>query len=348
MRHLIVRRRGGFTLIELLVVVAIIATLIAILLPSLAAAREQARVSMCLSNLRQVVLASATYVSENNKSGSIIFCFPYGFPAKVGTTPAVFSECISIGAIPDVTNSDFLAAGAGGLLSSFSLTQCDVSMYTPKERPLNGYIFPDVSFDDNKRVGSAAARTTSPMVLPAVFKCPSDTTCVLPDYGANNPPIDSDTPFPCWKYWGTSYTSNWYWPYYYEQAPPGNQPPYSTSGLQAILILGGSVSSPKCESLGRVIMAPKSGRFSSEFILFEEEALDYALGNAYPRGYTGSGTVSEKSIMGWHKKQDQHVAGFMDGSARYRKFDARYVDGPGWTVWPNRPWEGNWAQYNDK
>lgn len=54
-------RRGGFTLIELLVVVAIIALLISILLPSLSRAREQARRTVCLANLRSFGQASLIY-----------------------------------------------------------------------------------------------------------------------------------------------------------------------------------------------------------------------------------------------------------------------------------------------
>ncbi|MFQ3611582.1 MAG: DUF1559 domain-containing protein [Fimbriimonadales bacterium] len=57
-------KRDGFTLIELLVVIAIIAILAAILFPVFAQARESARSSSCLSNLRQFALATLQYVQD--------------------------------------------------------------------------------------------------------------------------------------------------------------------------------------------------------------------------------------------------------------------------------------------
>ena len=59
-------RRNGFTLIELLVVVAIIAVLVAILLPALASARGRAQESACLGNLHQWGLGILNYAAEYN------------------------------------------------------------------------------------------------------------------------------------------------------------------------------------------------------------------------------------------------------------------------------------------
>lgn len=58
------RYHAGFTLIEVLVVVAIIALLIAILLPSLNRARAQARMVSCQSNIRQLMTAFLVYSTE--------------------------------------------------------------------------------------------------------------------------------------------------------------------------------------------------------------------------------------------------------------------------------------------
>jgi prepilin-type N-terminal cleavage/methylation domain-containing protein/prepilin-type processing-associated H-X9-DG protein len=73
------KRYSAFTLIELLVVIAIIAILAAILFPVFAQAREQARKTVCISNLKQLGLAVVMYVQDYDES----------FPINCWNTPPI-------------------------------------------------------------------------------------------------------------------------------------------------------------------------------------------------------------------------------------------------------------------
>jgi prepilin-type N-terminal cleavage/methylation domain-containing protein/prepilin-type processing-associated H-X9-DG protein len=58
--------RNAFTLIELLVVVAVIGILASLLLPAVAGAKQRARATQCLSNLKQIGVGAQIYAHEND------------------------------------------------------------------------------------------------------------------------------------------------------------------------------------------------------------------------------------------------------------------------------------------
>lgn len=338
MKRLGKKEHPGFTLIELLVVVAIIALLISILLPSLARAKEQARIAKCLANMRGIIQAASGYMLDN--TDDIVFAFPFNYRIDGRNTRiSLITEFIWGGAVPDKTRNDYRNTGLPYNPLNYTT---DVYNIRPSERPMNFYISPDVSWDDDKRFGNnTPERINRPMDLPGNFKCPSDATAAVPLVGATNPDTEGDTPFSTWEFWGTSYPNNWYWPYYYESAPPGNRRPYFGNFGN---IVAGNVNTG-IRSLGHLLLRDRLQKRTSEFVLFYENRLNYALEGARPRGVN---TREAKSFAGWHGKRDYHVSGFLDGSARYFRMDTRYTDGMGWSIWPRRPWEGRWEQYNNR
>src|SRR5579862_7141729 len=72
------KRRNAFTLIELLVVIAIIAILAAILFPVFAQAREQARKTTCLSNVKQLNTGVQMYIQDYDETIPLTCGSPVG------------------------------------------------------------------------------------------------------------------------------------------------------------------------------------------------------------------------------------------------------------------------------
>lgn len=314
----------GTTLIEVTVVVATIGLLVSVFAPTLSQARQQARVAKCLQNLRSITQAAAGYVQEN---GTLVFAFPFDY--HIDGEPANFNlatEFIWGGGVPDRRKSAW-DPNMGINPVQFNT---DVYWITPADRPLNAYMIPGVWWSDPDRIKNSSVRRRRPMLLPDVFQCPSDSSAHVPMAGAVDPdlPPSGATWYPTWQWWGTSYAVNWYWAYYYAQGNPSHFFNMLTSG-----------------ALGETLFQEKADRGASEFILFYENRFNYAAEAASPRGCPG--WEEPKSLTGWHGEQDVHVAGFLDGSARYQHFDTAYVDGPGWTLWPNRPWIEYWEAYQD-
>jgi prepilin-type N-terminal cleavage/methylation domain-containing protein/prepilin-type processing-associated H-X9-DG protein len=107
--------RSGFTLIELLVVIAIIAVLIALLLPAVQSAREAARRTQCVNNLKQLGLALANYESTHG-------IYPYGMAREnCGPNCAFFPNGYFVGSSIFVRMLPYLEQQALASAYNFSL-----------------------------------------------------------------------------------------------------------------------------------------------------------------------------------------------------------------------------------
>lgn len=115
--------RRGFTLIELLVVIAIIAILAAILFPVFAQAREAARKTSCLSNMKQLGLATLLYVQDYDET------FPMNLYFGDTPFPCVYTAWTAI--IPYSKNTQFYACPSNPTAMDFPPMMSTIGMPPP-------------------------------------------------------------------------------------------------------------------------------------------------------------------------------------------------------------------------
>ena len=195
----------GFTLIELLVVVAIIALLLAVLLPSLQMAREQSKRMLCGTHLRQMAIAADMYAGENN--GYFPQANPKYYPRNAGGPPNYYPDAAGFwhfflrpydrAGFGDADLDDRAAACPEG-----TIYDCPSNRFGQEDRPTRPFSF---EYSMNLMPGVRAVRSQSQPdgclpVSKSWVKTPSFLTMFQDDntWGADRNPLaaDLERPFP--------------------------------------------------------------------------------------------------------------------------------------------------------
>jgi len=164
-------QKKAFTLIELLVVIAIIAILAAILFPVFAQAREKARATACMSNMKQIGLGMMQYVTDYDEKFPCGVGNSFGFGWAGEIYPYVKSQ--GVFACPsDTTQVKSVAATAWDTVISYGINE-DIT------RPSNGGAF---SILGNMTMMTAPAST---VLVFEVSGCSTNVTDPLEGIGAH-------------------------------------------------------------------------------------------------------------------------------------------------------------------
>jgi prepilin-type N-terminal cleavage/methylation domain-containing protein len=197
------QRKRAFTLIELLVVIAIIAILAAILFPVFAKARERAKQTKSLNNIKQLALAVTQYSQDYNET------FPGWLNTGTDASPAYAHNCWDQQIDSQVKSKDSYNNGDTGIKSTWDPAKARVITYG-----LNGLLIAPADNTTNNNANFAAITTsTAPAPLsPSSISNPAGTILFAElETGAQmvSPYNSVPAPLPPSGYYTSSGSSQW-------------------------------------------------------------------------------------------------------------------------------------------
>lgn len=281
----------GFTLIELLVVIAIIALLIAMLMPSLGAAREQAKKAKCLSNLKQIAAGTQAYAMDER--GLVIPIHQ----SMISDQRDGFSTAGSDGGRWLWRTAMWFAFGGRSTTEKFQTNGSagpifdDDSPFAARTRPLNRYLYTGDGLRA-PRSGGKPLPTGTAYNMP-IFRCPSDAGYPPTEF-VDDSPLDNAGRL-CYDTLGSSYRAS----------------------LNTLILANG----PRYQ--GAFSMGPWGQKLSalpnpSRLVLIGEPLFFNVIGVDDFAVYEGDNKLTIL-LKGWHRTLRFSNLAYADGSARWTR-----------------------------